>query len=199
MTFDKDVTAHAADLAVRGSAGATYSVSGYAYDPATHTGTWTLAQALAPGTARGDRVALALSAAGVTAGGLALDGEFATGAAMPSGNGTPGGDFVFNVNVLPGDADRSGRVSALDLSFVKQRLNTIPVSRPVPGGYSVFGDFDAGGRISALDLSAVKQRLNTQLPPASPAPAPAAFTGPVFADRRIDDAAPPAATSLLLS
>ena len=132
--------------------------------------------------------------AGVSAGGLALDGEFVTGARLPSGDGTPGGDFHFALNVLPADGDRSGRVNALDLSFVKQRLNKTTVGRPgAAGSYSPFGDFDAGGRINALDLAAVKQRLNIQLPPPPPA-APASL----FADRRIDDATPPAATSMLV-
>ena len=86
-------------------------------------------------------------------------------------------------------------MNALDLSFVKQRLNKTTVGRPgAAGSYSPFGDFDAGGRINALDLAAVKQRLNIQLPPPPPA-APASL----FADRRIDDATPLSATSMLLA
>ena len=47
--------------------------------------------------------------------GLALDGQYATGGGLPSGNHVPGGDFQFRINVLTGDADRNGTISLNDL------------------------------------------------------------------------------------
>src|SRR5207253_2033791 len=42
ITFDRPVAARQSDLAVRGVNLANYPVTGYAFDPATRTGTWTL-------------------------------------------------------------------------------------------------------------------------------------------------------------
>ena len=112
--------------------------------------------------------------------GLKLDGEWSNGAdAYPSGNGSQGGDFRFRLNVLGADATRDGRVNSLDLSAVKQRLNTAStdVGRTL---YSAFVDVNGDGRINSLDLSLVKQRLNRALPIAEP-------TGTLFSVRRLDD------------
>lgn len=80
---------------------------------------------------------------------------------FPSGDDSPGGDFDFRLNVLGGDATGDGTVNALDLSFIKQRLNRI-ATNPGQGSaaYSVFADLTSDGQINALDLAAVKQRLN---------------------------------------
>ena len=74
------------------------------------------------------------------------------------------------MNVLGGDATQDGVVNALDLSFIKQRLNRTSTN-PGSGGavYRVFGDITADGRINALDLSGAKQRLNRRLPTGDPA------------------------------
>ncbi len=56
-----------------------------------------------------DRYLLKVDAATVTdLAGNALDGEFTTNQAGPSGNGTPGGSFWFDFNVMPGDLNRDG-------------------------------------------------------------------------------------------
>ena len=107
-----------------------------------------------------------------------LDGEWnnppgtPTGDAFPSGDGTIGGDFNFRVNVLRGDATQDGRVNALDLSFIKQRLNKTATNPGTTGAvYSPFADLTADGSINALDLSAARARLNNALPTAEPATA----------------------------
>jgi hypothetical protein len=140
----------------------TYTVTNFTYDPATRTGVWTLQQ-----TVLNDKLRLVLDDALVAG----LDGEWADNAdAYPSGNGTAGGDFAFKVHVLTGDATQNGRVDALDLSFVKQRLNRSATNPGTTGAtYSVFADVDANGTINALDLSAVKARLNRSLPATEPA------------------------------
>ena len=170
IRFNDDVSGQIdqGDLVVRGSATPTYATTSFRYDAPTRTAVWGLA---APVT--NDRLRLVLDDAGI--GGL--DGEWfnplpvtPAGDAYPSGDGVAGGDFNFRVNVLGGDATQDGVVNALDLSFIKQRLNRT-ATNPGSGGavYSVFGDITADGTINALDLSAAKQRLNRRLPADEPA------------------------------
>ena len=150
------------DLQVRGVTVPTYAIQSFTFDAATRTGVWTLAQAVT-----NDKLRLVLDDAAVPG----LDGEWVDGAdTFPSGNGAAGGDFSFRVNVLAGDATQDGVVNALDISFVKQRLNRT-ATNPGSGGavYSVFGDLTADGSINALDLSGAKQRLNRRLPTGDPA------------------------------
>jgi hypothetical protein len=84
-----------------------------------------------------------------------------------AGGGPGGTAYALVLNPLQGDADRiGGRVNALDLGAIKQRLNRgSGDTTSGPGSYSVFADVTGDGRINALDFVAVKQRLNTQLPP----------------------------------
>ena len=152
------------DLVVRGVNTPTYAVTGYSYDAGTRTGTWTLGTPIF-----NDKVRLFLDDALV--GGL--DGEWLDANAAesyPSGDGTVGGDFGFRFNVLRGDATQDGRVNALDLAFIKQRLNRT-ATNPGSGGavYSVFADLTADGSINALDLAAARARLNDALPTGEPA------------------------------
>ena len=74
--------------------------------------------------------------------------------------------------MLRGDATQDGRVNALDLSFIKQRLNKTATNPGTTGAvYSPFADLTADGSINALDLSAARARLNNALPPGEPATA----------------------------
>jgi hypothetical protein len=164
VRFDTDVQGQVGrdDLQVRRADGTLYDFSGFRYDPDTRTAAWTLAQ-----TVTNDALDLVIASAGL----LNLDGEWIQGGVAetyPSGDGTPGGDFVFRVNVLAGDASRDGRVNALDLAFVRQRLNRTASDPDAGAGgaaYSPFADVTADGHINALDLAAVRQRLNSGLPP----------------------------------
>ena len=164
VRFTQDVASQLqqGDLVVHGINTANYEVSGFTYDAATKTGTWTLTTPIV-----NDKVSLILDDANV--GGL--DGEWANGAdAYPSGNAAPGGDFSFRLNVLRGDANQDGAVNALDLGQLKSKLNRT-ATNPGSGttGYSVFADLNADGQINALDLGIAKARLNTRLPAGEPA------------------------------
>jgi hypothetical protein len=189
IVFSDHVTVKREDLVVRGVNVASYPVVDMAYDTVSHTATWLIGR-----TIGNDRLLLDLDAdaGGVNAAGVALDGEWASGAdTFPSGDGTPGGDFRFQVNVLPGDTTRSGSVVADDFSEVKKRFFRSTTS-PGPAGdtqYTIFHDVDGSSSIVAADFSEVKRRFFNTLPP-NPPPAIAAS----FGDRRIT---PPAARELL--
>ena len=177
IRFTSDVQAQLqqGDLVVHGLNTANYPVTAFTYDPATRTGVWTLGTAVT-----NDKLMVILDDAGIAG----LDGEWLNANAAesyPSGDGTPGGDFNFRINVLGGDANQDGSVNALDLSFVKQKQNKTATNPGVgPGAYSPFADVDANGSINALDLSAVKQRLNRRLPPGEPT-----ATALLFSSQRI--------------
>jgi hypothetical protein len=97
--------------------------------------------------------------------GNALDGEWADGvtAAWPSGDGAPGGDFVFRFNVLPGDADQNGVVNSIDLARVRRAYGT---STPF-ASYSIFADLDGDGRSSGTDVLIARANQRRRLPPSA--------------------------------
>ena len=175
IRFSTPALVQQADLRVRGVNVSNYPTIAFTYDPGTNTATWTLGQTLA-----NDRVALSLDAdgpGGVTdAGGARLDGDWinpvgaaAGGDTYPSGDGTPGGDFVFRINILPGDVNRSGSVLADDFSAVKRKFFASTIN-PGTGeaAYSVFHDINGSGSILADDFSGVKQRFFDRLPDGQP-------------------------------
>jgi hypothetical protein len=172
IRFGADVAAslQREDLVVKGLNTPTYATSGFTYDAATRTGVWTLATPVTR-----DKINLVLDDALLPT----LDGEWATGKAFPSGDGTPGGDFAFRINVLRGDANQDGAVNALDLGQLKAKLNRT-ATNPGAGatGYSVFADLNADGQINALDLGFAKLHLNDKFSP-GPTPEPALLFGRV--------------------
>jgi hypothetical protein len=89
------------------------------------------------------------------------------------------------LSTLQGDADRAGgRVTALDVAFIKARINRTATSG---GTYSPLADINADGRINALDVAAAKGRLGDTLPIViAVAVAPVA---PLFGDRPLLSAA----------
>ena len=137
------------------------------YDPASRVATWRLAQAIG-----NDRVALELDAdpGGVTApgGGPRLDGDWANDGTdtYPSGDDEPGGDFVFRLNVHPGDVNGTGgSVNSVDVVAVRNRQFT-STSNPgtAPDTYDVFHDVNGSGNINSVDVVAARNRVFTSLP-----------------------------------
>ena len=186
LRFTENVLVQQGDLAVRGVRVPAYAVSGFAYDPATFTATWTLAAPVAPG----DKLLLDLD--GTTAGavtdsaGLPLDGEWANGGAgpgqFPSGNGAAGGNFRFRFNVLPGDANRDGVVNTSDFFLVRNSIGK-STANPGPassaGTYSVFYDLNGDAVINTSDLLLARSEIGRSLPagePAAAAPSPSMFS-----------------------
>jgi hypothetical protein len=138
VTFDRDVTVGAGDLIVTGTGGA-IATSGFAYNPTTHTATWTLAAPLAA-----DRVLLDLPT-------------------------VTGSDYRVRFNVLPGDVTRSGAVLADDFSQVKQKFFSSTANPGAgAAAYTVFHDVNGSGSVLADDFSEVKRRFFTTLPASAP-------------------------------
>ena len=122
IVFSENVTVQQADLSLTGQQVAQYQTIAFAYDPQSFTAIWTLDQAI-----QSDLLTLTLEDNPVDAINLALDGQWDNPVDVddplsdtyPSGDGQPGGDFVFNFNVEPIsptvslDADGNGQASAL--------------------------------------------------------------------------------------
>ena len=72
----------------------------------------------------------------------------------------PGFQYAFNLNVLPGDVDRSGRVNAIDMAAIRQRYRTSTSNN----AFDRMTDPNGDGRVNALDLAVVRRGLNTALP-----------------------------------
>ena len=170
VTFNRDVLVARDDLSVRGTSGGEYVVAALAYDRLSRTALWLLERPLGA-----DKVLIELDgdAAGVKArdGVTRLDGEWVNGGdSFPSGDDVSGGDFRFRVNVLPGDANRSGRVDAADVVQVRarQHVPTVAGGRS-RSGYTIFHDVNGDARINALDVARVRRANGSALPPAEPA------------------------------
>jgi hypothetical protein len=142
---------------------ATYSLSGFAYNSATDTATWTLAAPIGD-----DKLLIDLSDAVTSvSSGLALDGAWTDGVSTyPSGTGTPGSNFMISLNVLPGDVNQSGGVNILDTVYV---ISLSGGSTSTPGTYSIFADVNGSGGINILDVLATNNQAGTTLPAGTPA------------------------------
>lgn len=166
IRFSGPVAAEQADLQVHGVSVGDYAISGFQYDNGTQTATWTLGTPI-----RADRLTLSLDGdgSGVTGpSGTPLDGEYNSAAAdgLPSGDGNAGGDFVFPLNVLSADVDRSGgAVSATDLVLTRNRIGRTTAT-PGTGNtaYTIFNDVNGDASINATDLVIVRNRIGSSLP-----------------------------------
>ena len=163
IRFSTDVKVEQDDLRVTGERVPRYAVTSFRYDPYSLTASWRLTRAFTY-----DRITLALDSGedGVRTvrGNVPLDGETPRG--WPTGDGTPGGDFITAFDVWRGDVDRSRRVTTNDLYLVRSNQGATPRSlseeRP---RYDAFQDVNGSGRIDALDLAYVRVSLATQPPP----------------------------------
>jgi RHS repeat-associated protein len=160
IIFSEAVKVQQSDLAVYGVNTAHYSVSGFSYNPATFAATWTLATPLSD-----DKLLLDLSAHSATAvtnlGGGPLDGAWTNGAShYPSGNGQPGTDFLFRINLLPGDVDGNGGVNLTDYLLVRSKLG-LSASSP---GYNFRYDVLGQGTITTAEANLVRALIGSVLP-----------------------------------
>jgi hypothetical protein len=145
---------------LRPGSGVTYDVSTstFTYDSVNHIAKWTFPSAFVP-----DSILLTLSDAVTDAAGNALDGEWTnpirlgqTGTSnFPSGNWIAGGAFNFRITILPGDANRDGRVTSADQDIVNMSIQ----NPPFMGAMFTTGDFNGDGVIDSADLAIVNTNL----------------------------------------
>ena len=144
IRFTRDVDVKRGDLKIRGVSVPEYQVDHFDYDPVARAATWTLERPIGA-----DRLTFTLDGSALSA-----PGEDAA-------------DYVFPLNVVPGDENRDGAVNAVDLAQVWRR-NTTSTDHyygSTPGfTYQIFADVTGDGRINALDLGAAKRNLNRKLP-----------------------------------
>ena len=124
--------------------------------PSTTVVTFTLSGALTS-----NKYYLALAAAGIVdAAGATLDGEWTTSVstfAGGSGDGAPGGDFDFRFNVLAGDVNGDGKVTAADFNLIRSHAS--PTIDTTTWHYDINGD----GKITAADANACRSRAGAIL------------------------------------
>ncbi|MGO9110801.1 MAG: dockerin type I domain-containing protein [Thermoguttaceae bacterium] len=125
-------------------------------NPSTTVATFTVS-----GPLTSNKYYLALAAAGITdAAGATLDGEWTTGVstfAAGSGDGAPGGNFDFRFNVLAGDVNGDGEVSAADVTAM--RSQALGPDNATNWRYDVNGD----GKVSAVDVNVIRSQPLTAI------------------------------------
>ncbi|HEY1603451.1 MAG TPA: dockerin type I domain-containing protein [Pirellulales bacterium] len=155
ITFNENVNVSENSLVVTGVSVGQYAFNGFSYSNTTHTAIWTLASPI--GT---DRLTLDLVSTGVNAVtdslGNPLDGDWTNGTSVfPSGNGSPGGDFRFGVNILPGDTSPDGVVNGLDINQIASHWLSV-------GGLA--GDINGDGIVNGLDINVIASQWLKTLP-----------------------------------
>jgi hypothetical protein len=164
ITFNEDVVIDEADLSLSGANTAAYHFGAFHYDPIQHAATWTLAAPL-----NKDRLRIDLDASGADAvqdlEGNVLDGEWTNNSSTISGNGTAGGDFEFNFNVLPTDVNNTGGITSYDYVYIRQLEGKITTDT----GYLAKRDIDGNGVINSTDWQKALDRMSQTLPGGSAA------------------------------
>jgi len=162
VRFTEHVIVAQDHLALRGVNTTEAGIAGFSYDPATFTATWTFGAALGV-----DKWMVHLFDLVEDAAGNALDGEWTTGdSALPSGDGSAGGDFLFRFNVVPGDVNASGDVLGADVILVRNAQFRTTAS----ANYDPKLDVNGSGSILGDDVVAVRNLQFTALPAGDPTP-----------------------------
>jgi Bacterial Ig-like domain/Dockerin type I domain len=127
------------------------------YDAETFLLTITFAEAL-----RDDRVTVVIDYTIEDVAGNPLDGEIQNpkNAALPSGNNINGGQGVFRIHVLQGDANRDGVVDAADGTIID---NSLGLCDGDPG-FDAMADLNNDGCVDAVDEDIVTVAMGKQLP-----------------------------------
>ena len=176
IVFNQNVNVQESSLQLLGVNVPSYSFIAFSYNSSTDTATWTLNAPISD-----DKLLIDLSDSVTNTSGVALDGEWTDGvSSYPSGNGTPGGAFMFSLNVLPGDENQSGGVNILDTVSVAHLQGSTTLT---PATYSIFADVNGSGGINILDTLATNSRQASTLPSGTPA-VPAVVTSMVAAPTR---------------
>jgi hypothetical protein len=164
VTFSEDVHVDSADLSLSGVNTTAYEFSDFHYDPQTRVATWTLSAPLDR-----DRLRLDLDTTGLDPVGdleeNILDGEWTNNVSTVSGDGTAGGDFEFNFNVMPADVNNTGNITNYDYIYIRQ----LDGKSTTDTGYIAKRDIDGSGLINSTDWQVALDRMFQALPSGSPA------------------------------
>jgi hypothetical protein len=155
ITFDRDVTISTGMVSVVGANTGPKNTFTLTYSSATCTATlqW-------PSGLPNDTYTVTV-ADGVTAGGVALDGEMDLAApTLPSGNGTAGGAFTVYVRRLVGDINQDQSVDVLDLVALAGAWGT-STGQP---GFDPACDLNGDGSVDVTDLLILAENWNLVIP-----------------------------------
>jgi hypothetical protein len=146
--FSEDVIVQADDLRIEAVSVAEYVLSNFAYNAATHLATWTFAS-----PPEADRLTLTLSDDITDLTQNALDGEF-TAFQFPSGNGLPGGAFVWTIQLQPGDYAPDGQLDDRDIDALAAAIQA----------HDPLADLNNDGQTTTDDLLAlVRDQIGTTI------------------------------------
>lgn len=179
LRFNEGVDVQESDLYIQGvqtGLAIPLAAGGFTYDSTKHTATWTFAQPLGA-----DKYAIRLVDRVANGMDLALDGE----GAPRTGDGTPGGDFVFQFSVVPGDGNQNGVTNMHDGLGVRERL----FADPSRSDYLTRYDFDGSGVINIQDGLEFRDKLFSEVPTE-----PLDFDGPLLVASLARDTAAAALT-----
>lgn len=155
--FDESVAVPPGSVTAWTLGGGTLNGIATAYDDTTTTLTVTFSPPV-----RDDILTLVLDYTIADASGNALDGEVVVpaSASLPSGNGSPGGQAVFRMNVLQGDANRDGVVNAADAALIRASLGKCTSD----AGFNADADLNADGCVDVLDVGTFALAAGRSLP-----------------------------------
>lgn len=157
VTFDRGVTVPQGSVALWASNASAYTPVTTSYDAFSRTLT------VAPGELLGDdRYTLVVDYRVQSTDGLPLDGEVAVPRApsFPSGDGSPGGEAVFQYTLLRGDATRDGVVDEVDRQLVLDSLGL----QQGDAGFDPAADLNGDSYVNVLDVAIVSGGFGNALP-----------------------------------
>ena len=155
--FTEPVIVPSDAVRVWGVGGGTAMGFATSYDPDNSVLSVTFAESL-----RDDRVTVIVDYSIEDLAGNPLDGEIydPPNAQLPSGNGVNGGQGVFRLHVLQGDANRDGMTDAADLDLI----GTSSGSCDGDPGFNLGTDLNSDGCVNDLDAAITTEALGRLLP-----------------------------------
>ncbi len=156
--FDKPVTIPPDAISIRTVGGGPLAAFTHTYDEALRVLTVSFDSAV-----RDDRLTIVVDYSIVDVDGQELDGEIPApaNASLPSGNGFRGGQAVFRINILQGDANRDGLVDGADLAIIVAS-NGLCDGDP---GFDSNADLNGDGCVNAIDANIFITAQGRTLPP----------------------------------